>query len=819
MTSLQSPPSEAFEQAKRAQAAAANPAQSAWVEANAGSGKTKVLIDRVARLLLRRPEDGSPGASPSSILCITYTKAAANEMLSRLFGTLGDWSISSDDRLRTKLAGLEGRSDAAYTREDLKQARALFARALETPGGLRIETIHAFCARILRRFPLEAGVSPGFTEIEDDEANSIWQSVVDQHIQTAAVEYPQALLTLSEAAGGLGVSAALTTLKFKREALLAFSRQIQSGADPAATIRSAAGAPQDSPINLITAAMGADLPKAEIIDAVEELNAAPRKATDTKLFVGLCAMLDEPDPAAAFELYLTAIGGKSHDFSPKSNPYTAAVPKGGKVVDLFSRDTRKGDPEGHEITRIKAVYDSLSAAKTAERTLALMQVGLPIVKAYAQQKRLRAALDFDDLIEKTRGLLTTSNAAEWVLYKLDGGLSHLLLDEAQDTSPPQWALINALVEEFQSGLGQGRTPRPRTQFVVGDPKQSIYSFQGANQEHFLAEGQTFLRREEPLAAEENRAVNKPEMAMSFRSTPEVLTFVDKVRELVPLTDAATDLQPPSDANLKPHEARRLNQPGRIELWPLEMPSATQNEETDWTAPTDHIPANAPRRRLAQKIAGSVRSMIDRSETVWKEQPDRSWARQPIAPEDILILVRSRNELFEALIDSLKQENIAVAGADRLRLLDNLGVQDCLNLIRFALQPGDDLVLAEILRGPFCGLTDDNKHLFVLAHDRGTGITLWQSLEQNQDREFSAAKAFCQSILDAAHLPAFDFLTQVLTRRDANDLSGWDKLTQRLGEPVRDPVRALLMGALGHDMASPMSLQAYLGLESRKALFG
>ena len=176
-------------------------------------------------------------------------------------------------------------------------------------------------------------------------------------------------------------------------------------------------------------------------------------------------------------------------------------------------------------------------------------------------------------------MLTRSNAAEWVLYKLDGGLTHLLLDEAQDTSPPQWALINAIVTEFQAGRGRGEEDDPRTQFVVGDPKQSIYSFQGADQQQFQAEKLNFISRETVLAEAADRPVNQPEMAMSFRSTPQVLRFVDEVRARVPLSDAATDPLPPVDADLKPHTARRANQDGRVELWPLEMPTAWLNQRT------------------------------------------------------------------------------------------------------------------------------------------------------------------------------------------------------------------------------------------------
>ncbi len=211
-------------------------------------------------------------------------------------------------------------------------------------------------------------------------------------------------------------------------------------------------------------------------------------------------------------------------------------------------------------------------------------------------------------------------------------------------------------------------------------------------------------------------------------------------------------------------------------------------------------------------------MIDRGEAVWAEQSDRSWTRKPVQAEDILILVRSRNELFDALIESLKQEKVPVAGADRLRLLDNLGVQDCLNLMRFALQPGDDLTLAEILRGPFCGLVDDDQHLFELAYGREKSVTLWQSLTQSDGKAFKAAKAFCQSLLTNRNLPAFDFLTRVLTNRPDGALSGWDRLIQRLGEPVRDPVQALLSRALSYDMSEASSLQAFLSdIESRNTV--
>jgi ATP-dependent helicase/nuclease subunit A len=797
-----SPDSPAFTAAIGAQAIAANPERSAWVEANAGSGKTKVLIDRVARLLLTRP-DGRKGAPPDSILCVTYTKAAANEMLSRLFATLGDWSIASDEALRKNLSRLEGRRPSDYSAEDLRDARTLFARALETPGGLRIETIHAFCARILRRFPLEAGIAPGFKEIEDREADELWQAVLNSEIERAAAEHEEAVITLSRATGGRGIKAALETLRFQREPLLAFSRRLQSSAAPmSALIREALNAPDGSSEDLIEAAMGVAFPRAEIAPLTDVISGHP-KATgkDHKLTEAIRFACSDAPALERWAVWLRAFTTASGDWA-KSNPYGVCHKDDALIPDLFQV---KG-AEGREITRVKAAHTALKSIEAAERSEALLTLGLPIVAAYQREKRKRAALDFDDLIEQTRRLLTVSNAAQWVLYKLDGGLTHILLDEAQDTSPRQWDLINALLVEFQAGQGRERSAEPRTQFVVGDPKQSIYSFQGADQEQFERERRGFIQREEAL----HSAALLPEMVMSFRSSQEVLTFVDKVRELAPLPDATTDVAPPFDANLSRHEPRRANQPGRVELWPLITRENGDVEPDDPWLPVDHIPENAPTRRLAEAIAKTVKQAIDQGETVWREdRASREWSRSPLEPQDILILVRQRGPLFNAIIENLKKLDLPVAGADRLKLLDVLGVQDCLNLLRFALQPGDDLTLAEILRGPFCGLIDDDHHLFPLAHNRGD-MSLWERLSSSTDPVFAQARAFCQCLLDHAGSGAHAFLARTLYEAiDTEGATGLDRLVQRLGEPVRDPVRALLAKALRHDMAAPASLQRFL----------
>ncbi|MGB3627068.1 MAG: UvrD-helicase domain-containing protein, partial [Henriciella sp.] len=781
---------DAYNQAQDAQADAALPDRSAWVEAHAGSGKTKVLIDRVARLLLRR-EDGRAGAAPDTILCVTYTKAAANEMLSRLYRQLGGWSVAPDDELRKALGDLERRAPDSYTQEDLQAARALFARALETPGGLRIETIHAFCSRILRRFPLEADVSPGFGEIEDREADQIWKDSLRDQILHADANAPEALSLLSETGGGLGAASVLSSLRNVRTRMAGRSLDALD-----AEIKTVLGAPDEAVQDILEAALGRDFPTEEVRTILRGLHECPKRgASDEKMLATLEFVLSNARLEDRWEawccLFLTDKGEWR-----KSNCYTAGA---AKLVSGLADGFQMKDGEGSEVARFRAVQTQLLARRAYERTSALIQVGLPVLKDYDDGKKRRAALDFDDLIQQTKGLLTRGGVAEWVLYKLDGGLTHILLDEAQDTSPDQWVLINALVEEFRSGMGAERSTDPRTQFTVGDKKQSIYSFQGADPERFLTEKRVFAAAEEALHGQ----ANMPDMTMSFRSTSDVLSYVDAVfNQDVFAGDPFTET-PPDEADELNHMASRADQPGRVDLWAIE-PHTDEDEGDPWDAPLDHISEGSPKNTLAKKVAGEIRAMIDRKDPVWQGK-----AQRPVSPEDILILVRKRGPLFEALIKALKAEKLPVAGADRLVLLDHIGVQDCLNLIRFALFPGDDLTLAEILRGPFCGLVDDDNDLFTLAHDRRRGETLWDRLSTSVDPRILPARHFCEDLIAHRHLPAFDFLSRALTLRRAGNLSGWDRLIQRLGEPARDPVSALIDRALGYDMGEAASLQSFL----------
>ena len=781
-----SPDSPAYQAAGRAQARAADPAHSAWVSANAGSGKTKVLIDRVARLLLK-------DAAPDSILCITYTRAAANEMISRLFRQLGAWSVMGDDELRDKLSALEGRSAESYTEDDLAKARALFAKALETPGGLRIETIHAFCARLLRRFPLEARIPPGFREIEERDAERLWQEAVRAGVLHLDDATPEVIDALAAEGKGLGLGASLGLVRGAGQKLWLDPEEA------AEQLRADLKAPDVSAGALLEKALVTDLPVGEYRLAIEHLMQS--STNDVRLADRLVTALEHPDLAermAALRFLWTKSDGEPRD----KNAFTKKVAP--QLEDLFAVTV----PEGREITRLRAVDTAWRAARAVERTLALITLARPVLAAYETAKAARGALDFDDLIKAANRLLTLSGQAAWVLYKLDGGISHVLLDEAQDTSPDQWTLIHALTEEFFSGMGGEKPQDPRTLFVVGDEKQSIYSFQGADPDKF------HLHKQE-LVARTAGGLETPDMLMSFRSSPEVLQFVDTVFDTDLFDGAPFSEFVPEEADRMRHEARRANQPGCVELWPVEEPFEPDPDDP-WEPPVDSMSQDAPKARLARQVAAEVRALIDRGESIWVENADRSWSRKPAEAGDVLILVRKRKGgLFDALIQELKRQHLPVAGADRLTLKDHIGVQDLLNLIRFTLMPEDDLTLAEILRGPFCDLVDDDHHLFPLAHER-KAQSLWARLQAAEDPVFHEARAFLEGVLERGAWPPFEFLSAVLDGPVKGGETGWDRIGARLGTPARDPVEALLSRALAHDGQAGASLQTFISAMERDA---
>ena len=786
-----------YQAASEGQRLAALPHHSAWVEANAGSGKTKVLIDRVARILLT-------GVDPDSILCVTYTKAAASEMQSRLFERLGSWCVMEEETLKQALSKLENRPIASYTHTNIDRARQLFADALETPGGLRIETIHAFAGRVLRRFPLEAGIAPGFSELDDDDASDLWNAAfreLGRSVVRGDEKLVEAARCAAEAGGGKGFEA-IRALLPRRAAIQRYIDQ-SGGMEPAiARLAATLQAPALSPSAMLEKAMSADLPRQALKDLLGALPTA--KKSDADLATTLATVLSDASAEDRFTAYTSLAFTKSGD-QRKSNPYTADAIKVAPACALFFQT--KEIPQGSEIQRIYAIAEALNAARMFERSAALLRLASTLFNEFGERKRARAGLDFDDLIETTSHLLNHQHAAEWVLWKLDGGITHILLDEAQDTSPAQWNILRALTADIFAGVGAERKEQ-RTLFVVGDRKQSIYSFQGADPEFFLLQKQGFI--DDAVAAKIDHEI--PSLAMSFRSSPEVLDYVDAVFDTDVFTpDAPFTIAPPDAADVMRHTAFRRTQPGTVELWPLEPKSDVEPAEP-WDAPREMQSAASPKAKLAQRIADFIRRELDTGAAVWDSNTQR-----PARPGDFLILVRGRTGgLFDGILQALKRRNIPVAGADRIQLLDSLPVQDLLNLVRFALCPEDDLTLAEILKGPFAVEAEvdglkwmDDDALFRIANPRKG--SLWSAVQSAR----LPVTAFLEDVLARRHHAPFEFLTHALERGQGLARPGWELILSRFGGPAREPVTALIDRAASFDAGEAPSLQMFLDAVERR----
>ncbi|HMO43099.1 MAG TPA: UvrD-helicase domain-containing protein, partial [Phenylobacterium sp.] len=632
-----------------------------------------------------------------------YTKAAAAEMQRRLFRLLGDWSVCDDAALRQALAGLEGRAPGAYDAQALSRARSLFAQALETPGGLKIQTIHAFCEKLLRRFPLEAGVSPGFRVMDDPAAALIAQAA--RHALEGEGVVAEAYARLSVALDFRAFQQMFETFEGRRGALAAFVAR-QGGFDGAiAWVWDACGfegPPDAGEIEAeVIAAWDTDLWR----EAAQVL--ALGTATDQKHARALAAVAETPSLEAGLACLFTERGaGPAAAWVGKTSGFKAAEPL--RQALLAEQD------------RLADARERLRAADVAWQSAHALALAQAYLSAYEQEKAASGALDFADLVEKTRALVADRPMAAWVLFKLDGGIDHILLDEAQDTAPEQWAILSALTAEFFAGEGREREAL-RSLFVVGDEKQSIYSFQGAAPERLRQETQAYL---DAITQAGGRAQSVP-LAASWRSTVEVLAFVDAVFA-APETRAGV---PPAlgEAAVR-HLPMRAGHAGCVDLWPLEREARAAEREA-WDAPLDAEGEASANRRLAENIACEIEALVARGDAVFDKEltaPDGTrGAWRPARFGDVLILVRRRKALFEDILRALKRKAIPVAGADRLALSEHIVFDDLLAMARFVLFPGDELTLAALLKSPFCGLSDED--LYALAHGRRPA-DLWGVLQ-------------------------------------------------------------------------------------------
>jgi len=743
-------------------ARAGDPRVSVWVSAHAGTGKTYTLANRVTRLLL-------DGAVPQRILCLTYTKSAAAEMEGRLFAQLGEWAMLDDEALATRLAQIGVDS---FCHDDLRRARRLFAMALETPGGLKIQTIHSFCQYLLARFPLEAGIYPAFDVVDEATARKLIAQARTIVFERAA----EGEESLTEALSRLATHADDGKLRILLDAALGgerrkFERYIERfDGDPEA--------------------IAAAIAKAHAVDPAEDCEAIVAK---------FCrAVGDERESLANIVHWLTRGSKKDRELG---EALSAAV-AGGNPFDACCRIflTTSAEPRKQLVSKAHANSDPVLRAKfgqfadsffvaeqrcRAARAAALARAAITIVAAahaeYGRLKQARGLLDYDDLIAGTLRLLERSDAAAWVMYKLDGGLDHILIDEAQDTSPEQWRIVHRLSEEFFVGEQPRDGQGPRTLFVVGDEKQSIFSFQGADPAQFAINREHFESRAGKIFA-------SVALTRSRRSAKGVLDFVDAV-----FADEAVR-EGVASAPLS-HQTARTGAPARVVFWPT-IKRLEEPKPDVWDAPVDVEPSWSPVVLLAQQIADRIKRWVDGCTFL----PGH---KKPVTPADIMVLMPRREPFASELIRHLKQRGVPVAGADRIRLLEQIAIMDLVALGRFALLPEDDLNTAALLKSPLIGFSEDE--LFALAASREG--TIWRALAARRDE--TPAFAFAYDLLRdvrarADFSPPYEYFAHLL-----GPGGGCRRLLARLGAEANDAIDEFLSLALAHERLNTPSLEGFL----------
>lgn len=778
-------------EATQRQRMASDPMVSSWVGASAGSGKTKVLTDRILRLLLPR-EDGRPGTKPQKILALTFTKAGANEMALRLSRRLSEWAVMDEKELaRDMESNLFGRLPKAA---ELEEARKLFARVVDTPGGLNIMTIHSFCQSVLGRFPIEAGLPPNFKPLEEEEARELLERARKSTLSHAGTREEE---PLREAIGH--VSTVMNEEQFVSliQTIIAERNQLES------VLKRTFGL--DGFYTRLCALLGIQP------GATEESSFARFcHAADESGLRGVCAPLaagkaTDQKKAAAIQAFLDADpGGRS---SLYADYYKNFISVKGEIKTIATKDVLAKHPEIEsvlleEAERLLAYEDERKAMQCAMATRSLFRIAQAVLERYRQDKNERGVLDFDDLILKTLSLLKGEirslnglKVTPWILYKLDEGLDHILVDEAQDTNPEQWEIIRALSDDFFSGLGAAEDTR--TLFVVGDKKQSIFSFQRAAPEKFDEMHRWFDKK----IRESGGTFLPVDINTSFRSVRTVLDAVDTVfaraRGLI--------------GDYSDHIAQRGGQAGLVEIWPLYQTQSTGREESGddeenykktqtapgWNIPDTLVESQSGSAQMAAKIGDTIKKWLDDKTML------ESYAR-PIRAGDVLVLVRARNAFVGQLVRALKTRKIPVSGVDRMILGDQLVVQDLAAAANFALLPEDDLTLACLLKSPFIGIEEEA--LYAIAYGRREN--LWQSMKKSGD---TVIIEWLETLIDrAGALHPYEFFSRLVQEPcPANRASGMQAVRTRLGDDALDPLDEFLNLALAYENGHSAGLQGFL----------
>lgn len=748
-----------------AQAEASDISHSVFLFANAGSGKTKVLIDRILNLLLSHVE-------ARKILCLTYTKAAAGEMKARIAAKLKSWVVMKPEILAAEIAAILGRTPEAKM---LDFARTLFAKVVDENENLKILTIHAFCSSILKRFPLEANVHPNFKVIDELASLEMMRGVYHDLIANAEndADLSEALHVVSE--------------NMNEQSFAKFTKRLLDNAAKFKKMREHYGDERtwlNSPFKFFE--LKDDASSAEVWQ--EFLAETSQKTAGMQQVGKTLAELSAKTKAAAGLEILTFLARPNKEkfsdykrtFVTQENALNASLTKNlePQIIAILEA----------EVERIKNFENKLLEIKLANYSKAVLKLAAFLINRYEELKRGQNVLDYNDLVNKTIRFLASPNINPWVMYKLDGGIEHILVDEAQDTSFEQWEIIKLLAQDFfVNEKEEGEFGR--TIFAVGDKKQSIYSFQGAAP--WIFEQMEEVVKNQAQGAGYN--FKTVPLNISFRSSECVLSLVNSVFS-----------SPQNAPGIKKededitHLSFRGKTPSVVELWQA-LPMPEKKKKAEWRLPTEVVEKEENDNKLARLVAEKILQLISNKTYL----PSR---KRAVHAGDFLILIKKRDQLAKYIIKNLAKLGIPFSGADKLSVASNLAVKDLIAVANVARLPDDDLSFATVLKSPLFDLSEEE--LFELASPRGE-LSLYQSLEQKSadNRRFKEVlNNFLKIRKLSITLPPFDFFETILNRFGYKE-----KALAAMGEEAADSISEFLSLALAYQEKNPPSILEFINL--------
>ncbi len=705
---------------------ASNPTENIWVQANAGTGKTTVLIRRLLRILFRnscREINKSSG-----ILCLSYTNAAAGEMRNRVLDGLRNWSKASDDELRDLLSGISENEPANDV--DLAAARRVFFSYIDNPDMLKIKTIHGFCEEILRRFPIEAGISPTWSLVSGAAQTVLLQDAFNKMINNSLNNAKNIQNTMDAFSRIIDIKSEHFLSDLNNMLLSHYKSFFQ--VEDTNKYREYFIDKTKHILNLDTP-VSMDLPQENLIKIIDYAENIKKPAQYVINIINITKQYI--DNSVNFEKY--------------------------KDLYLTSKNTirsilEKDSVFSEEAKRVCEIQQYLLNKKVFDNTLSLFDLAMDFADTYKTIKQERNLLDFEDLILYTQRLFRKPDVMGWVLSQLDVSISHILVDEAQDTSPQQWNIMKMLAGDF---FTDGDKENNRSLFVVGDTKQSIYGFQNADPVAF-AESRADIAEQ---IQQNYRTIKEIPLDQSFRSVEPVLKTVDYFFSH-PSVVADTGF------HNNAHVCYRRGEPGFVEMHNL----LTYEDKTH-------------KNRLY------VYDIADKIEKLIKDDGYK--------PSDIMVLLQKRGSFAGPLLIELKRRGIDVAGSDRIKLPQFPAVKDLLHMVRFCIDNNNDYGLCCVLKSPFYRLKEQDIFNLCKIKNESENASVFDCLtEYNRD----VYDDLNDIIEKSKTLAPYSFFEYVLHKNNNRE-----KIISAMGKHVIDPIEEFMSMCLAYERTQPGTLRHFI----------